>query len=840
MPQHKSGVGSLSFDISLRHLRIERFVAAQEFASPKQNPGKFKTPPREQAAHGRMLEEKLLAANEAATQRIAEAPKTQQGTVLYFASSPSHELALKSLESVKAGIELLSVTMQNGRMVASVFVPAGKLNYFKTRFHEYLTKTTKPKPGKTPNPSHKKLVESIDDLGLASINHLWTDQEPFPSTDQALTWEVWIRTSSGSAGNLAVFQAEATAVGLELLLGQISFPDRVVVLVHGKPSQFVSSITLLDVVAELRRAKECATTYVEMSVKEQVEWVWEAISRVVPPGQDANAVCLLDTGISSHPLLDVAVTSTDVHTCFPTQPLVDQVGHGTEMAGLSLYGDLVPLLGTTHAIALSHRLESVKIKKAVGTTHPDLWGYITLEAVSRAGLGAPSRQRVFCLTVSSTDYRDLGLPSSWSAAVDAIAFGSSGQGSLFFIAAGNTDPTKRIHYPHSNMTDGIHDPGQSWNGLTIGAHTENVVIRSPSFAGYKPQAIKGDLSPSSTTSMLWGLKSEWPIKPDIVMEGGNSALDPTSTISDSLEDLSLLSTARRTPVGRMLAATGDTSAATALAARMGAQIQSQYSDYWPETIRGLMVHSADWTPTMRKHFGRGKVKERMRCFGHGVPNLRKALWCASNALTLISQVSLRPFRMEKGKIVYHHMHLYRLPWPKDVLQSLGSTPVTMRITLSYFIEPSPGRRGWKYSHRYASHGLRFDLIRPEEVNENVFVKRLNKQARSEEEKKPGGYKATGEPHSWVIGSQLRNHGSLHSDIWTGTGSQLAACNLVGIYPVTGWWRERPKFGRYSEDVRYSLVISIETPNLTTDIYSPVATQIEQLIKPEVVTQIETD
>ncbi len=36
------------------------------------------------------------------------------------------------------------------------------------------------------------------------------------------------------------------------------------------------------------------------------------------------------------------------------------------------------------------------------------------------------------------------------------------------------------------------------------------------------------------------------------------------------------------------------------------------------------------------------------------------------------------------------MRLHRLPWPKEVLEQLGGLEVRMRVTLSYFIEPSPG------------------------------------------------------------------------------------------------------------------------------------------------------
>lgn len=43
-----------------------------------------------------------------------------------------------------------------------------------------------------------------------------------------------------------------------------------------------------------------------------------------------------------------------------------------------------------------------------------------------------------------------------------------------------------------------------------------------------------------------------------------------------------------------------TSAATAQASRLAARAMATYPDYWPETIRGLLTHSAEWTTPMRK------------------------------------------------------------------------------------------------------------------------------------------------------------------------------------------------------------------------------------------------
>ena len=69
-------------------------------------------------------------------------------------------------------------------------------------------------------------------------------------------------------------------------------------------------------------------------------------------------------------------------------------------------------------------------------------------------------------------------------------------------------------------------------------------------------------------------------------------------------------------------------------------------------------------------------------------------------------------------------------------------------------------------------------------------------------------------------------GSIHSDIWEGTASEMAECNLIAIYPIIGWWRERHNLKKYNSKARYSLVISLDTPAEEIELYSTVKTMIQ--------------
>jgi hypothetical protein len=188
---------------------------------------------------------------------------------------------------------------------------------------------------------------------------------------------------------------------------------------------------------------------------------------------------------------------------------------------------------------------------------------------------------------------------------------------------------------------------------------------------------------------------------------------------------------------------------------------------------------------------------------------------------------LFPYKNEDGKIKTNEMHVHELPWPQQVLEDLGEQLVRMRITLTYFIEPSPGRRGWTRRHRYASHGLRFDVKRPTETLEQL-IQRLS--AAGDEEDPPVAAATQSPP--WLVGVKGRTEGSVHSDWWEGTAADLAAAGHLAVYPVTGWWRERPHLKRWSSPAPYSLIISLETE---ADVELYTAIQNVATVQTEIVT-----
>lgn len=816
------------------HIVLQNNGSTENFISPPSGGGGTSIPERDRQIHGSAL---LTQVKQLET-TLTEATEVQRdagmdegfGLQIEFESFPGIELAFESLARERSGIELRNIRHLNDTTLATVFVPEGRLVFFEQLILAYLDESKDKKSG----PRNSKLLNAITDIRAATLQSLWTDTaESMPVSDnETLWWEVWLPVKNDRQTVTAQFRDMAESLGFKLAAGELIFPERTVLLVYGSVGQMKRSMMTLNSIAELRRAKETADFFDSLKPEDQPGWSDELNARLTIPIEDTGVphICLLDTGVNNgHPLLRQSLSNTDLHTVEASWGVNDDNGHGTGMAGVALFGNLTDALASTHPITLGHRLESVKLIPSDGTNGSDAQhhGYLTLEAVSRPAITAPFRKRLFSMAVTAKDNRDRGRPSAWSASIDRLTSDADEQGEepkLFIISAGNIeDPSAWMEYPDSNKKDGIHDPAQAWNALTVGAMTHLINITESDTQHYQSVAPSGGLSPFSTTSQTW--QSHWPLKPDVVFEGGNAAKDGLGAAW--MPSLSLLTT-NSDVSDRLFTTTNATSAASAAAARMAAQLMSHYPEFWPETIRGLMVHSAEWTSAMKNTFLPAKgqpnktdIANLIRHCGFGEPSIERALWSVKNSLTLICEDYLHPFMREKGKDVkYKSMSLHDLPWPLEELESLGSTEVEMRVTLSYFIEPNPSARGVTSRYRYESHGLRFEVKRPLESTQS-FRARINAKARED-----GTYTPSGDNDpAWLLGKVNRHKGSIHSDIWKGSAAELASRGMIAIYPSSGWWRSRPTLQQYDRLVRYSLAISIIAPEVDIDLYTPIMNQL---------------
>lgn len=830
-------------ELNRPHFFLRDGVQGREY-SPAGGGGDPKIRDVEFRAHGEAMREQLGSTiEEVGRLREEEALGGEElralGSVIVLeASDAAFPLKLESLEQATPGGKrkaprpkwlLLSVmpgVTEKDPEQATVWVADEFRQRFIEIFEKYLEEKTK--KGK---PKNRALVANISRIRTGVTADLWRSAGAPPESGRHW-WELWLRRTGDG---LALLDSYAEARGATLVERALHLPDRTVAWIYATWGELQALPFTSVPLAEIRRP-EFVQTIADLDRDEQDELSEDLAERLGPAVESAPAVCHLDSGVRrTHVLLRDSLAESDVHTVVPGST-ADEQNHGTSMAGLGLLGNLDdPLLGSG-AVTLRHRLESVKmLPDSEDGNDPRAYGLVTAQAVA-APEASVDRRRVFCMPVTARPDH-LGEPTLWSASVDALAAGvgiaASDEGisllgepdgdasRLFVVSAGNVS-VYAADYLDTCDTSPVEDPAQAWNALTVGAHTELADIPTdPTFEGWSALGEPGGLSPHSRTSVMFAQR-QWPLKPDICMEGGNVLTDGAVDFHERHPLLSLRSADARSDLA--LGSVNATSAATAQAARLAALAQASYPEFWPESIRGLLTHTAEWTESMWAEIdGAPNKTDRLsllRRYGWGVPSEEAVLYSGKNAITMVSQDEFVPFDGPEHKA--RRFRLHRLPWPVEALRELGGAAAELRVTLSYFIEPSASRRGWRRRYAYQSHGLRFELKTPSETTEQ-FLRRLNDDAQLEEE---GAGKTSSGNERWLVGPQARNLGSLHQDVWEGTGTDLADSGVLAVHPIGGWWKNSRRKDRVEQPVRYSLAVSLRTAEQGVDLYTPVAVQLD--------------
>lgn len=816
---------------SKRHLKFEGYSTSNpyRYAGPLARSQKFILKERDRIKHGNFLLRKIeeIKLEFEIEQLETSSLISDDAIYLEFESEWGYPLMFDSFDS--SGFQILNikeevrkigeVTESKYRLV--VVIKEGDVSKFIKKIEDYLSsnfiKTDRITQEKidTENPSNQKLIGNIDNIKRAILKDFWVDGQfyHFPNEHDDVWWEVWFRKDENYIEKLVEVQKNLELFDCEMGLSEVVLASHIIKLVKGTANHLSKSLLLLDNLAELRKPQEIPNfiLHKDISFETKNEYLADLQRRTESKFDDNSVlICLLDTGVNNqHPLLNPFLPDTHLNTynsAWGTNDSHPNGGHGTAVAGLALYGDLTDVLDSTQNIQIFHGLESFKILFNNNPNDPELYGAITETGNSTSIIERPNNLRVYCLTITDPNFSMQGRPSAWSAAIDKICFGEDLGQQLFIVSGGNVEITKHEDYPTVNNIETIHDPAQAYNAITVGAFTRK--DKMDSSTGYKPLAEYGAMAPSNSTSILFD--KNWANKPDIVFEGGNlayNALEAKGHID--LDVLSLHKDFRN----KIFTYFGDTSGAAGLASKMAAELRTLYPNFWVETIRGLMIHSADWTDAMKRNTENSK--DLLRTVGYGAPDISKATYSANNSLTLIAERLIQPYKFEKTKGQYNDYHLFELPWPKDALEKLEEKQAKLIVTLSYYIEPNPGTRRLATHYSYHSHQLDFELInRNETVPEFKIRISKPKDETSENRTTRTGVK-------WAIGKDSNLKGSIRKDFITGTGRELSERNVLAIIPKNGWYKNLKRQNKFNAVVRYSLIVSIETEETEVDLYTPV-------------------
>ena len=748
------------------------------------------------------------------TSRDAVGFSNERNTYIEFKSTPNEPIDINGLEDLRANIRILNskqiVEGENKYTKTIISIPNTKRQNFLDKLTRYGSNETK-----------KTLWNVIDDMSQVTLESLWTGPINFTELDENRSWyEVWLYTDARNQDEFDRVRTTLKNENVRMREKVLMFSERMVILVFANQEELKKIIINVDNFCEFRPAQKIEDFFYELDRTEQNDWAEDLKNRTRISNTTNTVVTILDGGVNhNNILLEDFLRISDVEVYNPLWNTSDNFGHGTNMAGIAAYYSLQDAIESQGIIEINHKLESGKIvSDATGSDNrSDLYGEIVQQVVSSLEITHPDRKRVLCMAVTADSNTVAnGRPTSWSAALDVLISGreSDAEGKIFFDSAGNIrDLNDVANYTSAQVLSSIEDPGQSWNAITVGGYTEFSKLVPPQTR----VADANEISPFTRSSISWDRK-RWPIKPEIVLEAGNAVL--IGGQGYNAQECSILTTSHDIRNNIFTSFSG-TSPATAQASFLASEIQAYYPDMWAETVRGLMIHSAEWTEEMKNQILDGDYSKQsygnlLRIAGYGVPSIDRAIKSVENRVNMIIEAEIQPYKQGPNSIVTNEMHLYDLPWPKRLLEEYYDSNIKLKVTLSYFIEPSPGERGWNNRYRYSSCGLRFDINGPTDDDES-FLSRINSAMREEDYESDGTV-------SWKYGVNNRNVGSIHSDVWETTGAELANSNYIAVYPVAGWWKDRKAEGKFNDRIKYALIVSLEAEN-DINLYAPIFSQV---------------
>lgn len=780
--------------------------------------------------------ESLSKVEKSLQKKIEKKVPDAKGGLIAVRYAEGTEVKHSSLESAKDGVRVVYEIPEKNQIL--IDVSAQELKALRKKINEYgeKTKVSPLSKDKTPKPANNSLVAPIEKIEEAKFQLIWGLNLQADAKKLKKDNPDWFELScrGGLYDELGETQRSRREMkaAFELLnldaneIPEYIAPERIYFFVHCSLNQAKKIFDLTDCVFEIDLVPPATLNWL---VSQKSPIPISQINEANPPKKDDPSFVSLDSGINSkHPLLSKSVALEDsVHP--EDKSPVDIIGHGTEMAGIGVFGEQIAEVVAGRVPADSSVwIESVRVfthgnSQIHSAKGRPFWAKMTDDAVNVADKkGRPVKQKAYCLAIAAQQAFP-GSATSWSLAVDQLAY-NKGDGRIICVSMGNVKAFQKSFYqnfPTENHLHKIEDPAQAANVLSVGAYTKHTGLPpDQKYSSMTALAKKDGISPHTKSGAVTNFRL--PIKPDIVFEGGNFAVDKSFMHDDQVPTLTAVSTGHdpKYPLVPMYG----TSLASALATRFCLEVWKSAPKLRPETIRGLVVHSATWTQEMLNSMN-NNLNDVLALCGYGVPSLEMATYCTKDRATVIIEdevanlVQKSPTRTSDGE---RQMKLFTLPLPKDLLLNAQNKEVELRITLSYFSEPNSARG-------VATRGmdLAWDVQGPAESDQQ-FIKRINDAMRDEGEEGPGT-----RSFNWQVGPQKRKRGTIQSDRWRGNAADLAGSRLIAVFPRYGWWNQRKKL-KFNK-TKFSLIVTVNSPDL--EVYNYVKQHVEVPVQQPVTVKV---
>ena len=569
---------------------------------------------------------------------------------------------------------------------------------------------------------------------------------------------------------------------------------------------------------------------------------------VVSPPKDNCGILVIDSGVQrGHPLiapvLGEAEVFPDANRQFITDSPDDVNGHGTNVAGIAIYGDVENCI-KQRSFDPTAWVFSARVTNDENQYDEDLLVETQLDRAIRAFVKEYPNCKVINISLGNADqiYRDGLKQFRLAAKIDEIAYQYQDKNIVFVISAGNTYHEELKYeqllndYPKYLLNNNarIIDPATSAIALTVGSLSfgRGSITTNTSDVRLQPIATLPGY-PSSFTRTGFGVDKM--IKPDVVDFGGdlvlnlsyreNLGLPKVSELEPTVAGVSVLTLSKNYNSSLFHFCSG-TSFAAPRVANLAAQLFTKYPDASSNLIRALIVNSAvlpkEIPPEFQCNSGQPQgektktIKDQLAIYGYGQPELQRAMYSAENYVVLSE---------DNISIKVGSFHIYEIPQlPPEFFEVKGTR--ILSITLA-FDPPTRPTRGDSYLGITMEFNLFQGIDRESIVNAYVDASKTSSSDKFTEislenlkKKNKGSCIITDLSPS----STLRKKGTVQRGQIEITPQAKKYNNVPRILVVicNRKWANRDKIKMQ----RYALVACISHSDPTVNLYNRMRNQIE--------------
>lgn len=679
----------------------------------RKKPGFGSAPERDSGQHGAQLNRQLNAA--VASQQAARRPEFVNPELILTV----HMAGARQEEAwEQLGLRVLS---SDSDRTLVLFASQHELDEVRRRINAYSAGR-----GDRANPQYAGLIANVENIGVVNPRDRigkslrqagFSDVEDFLEDDlYSIDLELWdIGLRGVRERKLDEIQQLIENMGGEELCRYLGPSISM--------SRFRASGRVVRAVLELAEiASIDLPPQADSDTAELLELDLAALPGLQPDLDDAPIIGVIDSGITTHPLLQGAIVGRiGVPENLGT---ADEWGHGTAVAGVAVFGDLRSQFAVG-SLTRAARLCVAKVTNDRGEF--DEYSLVPAqmrEAIQR--LHAQYGCRVFvCSLADRHSMYAGGKVGAWAATLDEV---SRELDVLIIVAAGNRTPRSGdaveegiTEYPGYLLEESnrLFEPAGATNVVTVGSISHGSGLGANFADDPNVRPITGRHEPSPFTRVGPGVGGA--LKPDLVDIGGTLVFDAvTRSLKNGKQMPSAgILTLNHRYLDRLLTAGSGTSYAAPMVAHKAASILRLMPGASANLLRALLAASAEVPDTAAERFAARPAQAMYDVCGHGLPELGRAGYSDDSRVILYAQDTLQS----------DHFAIYRIPVPAIFQTEKGTRTVT--VTLTY----DPPVRHTRID--YAGIGMSFRLLRgctAEQVSEH-YKWRPKGQAVPEIEKK---------------------------------------------------------------------------------------------------------